>query len=129
MFMKKIVAVMAIYLGLISSVAIAFPSVYPTGTLIYKPEKAWSGYNLVGPSWWGEANTYLVDMNGNIVKEWPGLMGHSAKMLPNGNITGQFGSTKKAFAHQLDWDGNVVWKYDGAYTSHDINREGSSVGY
>jgi len=103
--------------------------VYPTGTLIYKPEKCWNGYNLIGPSWWGDASTYLVDMNGNIVKEWKGLIGHSAKMLPNGHIMGQYGSIKKAYAHQLDWDGNIVRSYKGAYMSHDMNKESFPAGY
>lgn len=116
-------------MALIPSLVSSFPSVYPTGTLIYKPEKAWGGYNLIGPSWWGDASTYMVDMNGKVVKEWKGLLGHSAKILPGGHISGQFGTIKKATAHVLDWDGNVIWKYDGAYNSHDINREGNPVGY
>ena len=127
--LKKTLTRWAACMALAPSLAFSFPSVYPTGTLIYQPEKAWSGYNLVGPSWWGDSSTYLVDMNGNIVKEWKGLMGHSAKMMPGGYITGQYGGLKTAKARQLDWDGNVVWKYDGAYMSHDMNREGNPVGY
>ena len=110
-------------------VLFAAPSVFPTGTTIYKPEKCWNGFNLIGPSWWGRHSTYLADMNGNVMKTWEGLMGHSAKMLPGGHITGQYGQRKMAVPHQLDFEGNVVWKYDGAYVSHDVQREGNPVGY
>ena len=34
-------------LGLISSVAFGYPTVYPTGTTIYDPDNAYSGYILV----------------------------------------------------------------------------------
>jgi hypothetical protein len=112
------------------TLALASPSIYPTGTTIYKPEKCWSGFNLVGPSWWGKQHsTYLTDMNGNVVKIWDKLIGHSAKMLPGGYVTGQYGERKKGILHQLDFDGNVVWKYDGAYANHDVQREGNPAGY
>jgi hypothetical protein len=79
-------------------------------------------------SWWG-GHTYLIDMNGNIVKEWPGLIGHTAYLLPGGQIIGQTGGPKKAHLRQIDWEGNEVWAFDGAYMSHDMNREGFPAGY
>ena len=130
--MKKFLIMSAICLLALTFIPVtilASPTDYPTGTTIYKPEKCWNGFNLIGPSWWGKHSTYLTDMNGNVLKTWKGLMGHSAKMLPGGYIMGQYGSRKKAISHQLDFNGNVVWKYEGAFASHDIQREGNPVGY
>ena len=42
-------------------------NVYPTGTTIYDPEKAWNGYTLMQCQGIGAV---LVDMNGNVVKVW-----------------------------------------------------------
>ena len=47
----------------------AFPSVFPHGTTIYKPEKCWSGFTVFGVETAGEG-CVLIDMNGNVVKEW-----------------------------------------------------------
>jgi len=91
--------------------AMAMPTVYPTGVTVYKPEKTWDGFTLIGPSWWDSGNsTYLVDMNGKVVKEWDKLLGHSAKMLPGGMVQGQYGERKKAYLNILDFDGNIVRK-------------------
>lgn len=42
-------------------------NVYPMGTTIYDPEKAWSGYTLMQCQGIGAV---LVDMNGNVKKVW-----------------------------------------------------------
>jgi len=75
---KKIVAGVAV--GLVVCVAfvqLAFgwPSVYPTGVIIYNPEKAFNGYTLfsmgspkgiIEP--YGKPHSaYLIDMSGNVV--------------------------------------------------------------
>ena len=129
MFCTQMIARSALIVLFFTSLpAAAVPTVFPTGTTIYKPDKAYNGYNLVGMSWWG-GDTYLVDMNGNTLKVFEGLIGHSAYILPGGYILGQTGSVKKAHAEQRDWDGNVVWRFEGAYMSHDMNREGFPAGY
>ena len=43
------------------------PSVFPTGTTIYNPEKCWNGYTLMPISGVGAV---LIDMNGKVVKVW-----------------------------------------------------------
>jgi hypothetical protein len=128
------------------------PSVYPTGTTIYYPEKCWNGYTLFpsemhhNPS----RGAVLVDMNGNEVKRWKGLDGFPNKMLPNGHVLGSTGirNTKYGYQDMLDlvekdWDGNTVWKFDNyelivdprqkprlmARQHHDYQREGNPVGY
>ena len=45
------------------------PSVFPMGTTIYDPEKAWSGYTIMPIVGTGAV---LIDMNGNVVK--PGVI-------------------------------------------------------
>jgi len=40
---------------ILPSTVFSYPSVYPTGTTIYKPEKCWNGYTIMsnnpGPLW------------------------------------------------------------------------------
>lgn len=57
------------------------PSVYPTGTTIYDPEKAWSGYTLMPVSGIG---AILIDMNGNVIKVWKDFQGFPNKLLKGG---------------------------------------------
>ena len=123
-----------------------YPTIFPTGTLIYNKEKAWSGYTIY-PSAKG---ALLIDMNGREVQLWAGLGGFPNKILPGGYVLGNTGTRpgKKAFQDQLDlvqvdWDGNIVWKFDHteyiedegyepkwiARQHHDFQREGSTVGY
>lgn len=40
------------------------PSVHPTGTIVYKPEKCFNGYTLF-PAF--EHGATLIDMNGGVV--------------------------------------------------------------
>lgn len=123
-----------------------YPSVFPTGTLIYNKEKAFNGYTLY-PS---KKGALLIDMNGNEVKLWAGLGGFPNKLLPGGQVFGTTGARKSKLAYQdqldlvqVDWDGHIVWKFDHteliqdpgkepsyqARQHHDFQREGSSTGY
>ena len=49
-----------------------YPSVYPTGTTIYDPEKCWNGYTIFQAK---EVGATLIDMNGCEVQLWQGLHG------------------------------------------------------
>jgi hypothetical protein len=88
----------------------------------------------------------LIDMQGNIVKEWP-LMAVPAKMLPDGNVLGMamtmfpvngppIGGLQAMV--QVDWYGNEKWRWSGplsapvlggARVHHDFQRDGNAVGY
>ncbi|MCP4753716.1 MAG: thioredoxin [Proteobacteria bacterium] len=124
-----------------------FPSVYPTGTTIYEPGKCWNGYTVFPAH---DVGATLVDMNGNVVKQIPGLSGFPTKVLPGGFIMGSTGERNPKYGFQdeldlvqVDWDGNIVWKFakyelvrDGrskakwmARQHHDYQREGNPVGY
>jgi hypothetical protein len=128
------------------------PTVFPTGTTIYAPEKCWNGYTLF-PAELHRNHGYgavLVDMNGNSVNRWPGLDGFPNKMLPGGHIMGSTGIRNMKYGYQdmvdlveVDWAGNIVWKFDKydlikdprqkprwmARQHHDYQREGNPVGY
>ena len=82
------------------------PTVYPTGTTIYDPEKCWNGYTLY-QSTLHQPNSngaVLVDMNGNVVNRWRGLDGMPNKMLPGGYVLGSSGvrNAKYGFQDMLD---------------------------
>jgi len=121
-------------------------NVYPTGTTIYDPEKAWNGYTLMQCQGIGAV---LVDMNGNVVKVWKDVQGFPNKLLPGGYVMGSLGLRDPKYGYQdqtdvvqVDWDGKVVWKFDHkelvdddgdkrwiARQHHDYQREGNPVGY
>ena len=127
-------------------------SVYPTGTTIYNPTKCWNGYTVFQSKMHGGANAaaVLIDMNGNIVNMWKHLDGFPNKMLPGGMILGSSGVRDPKYGFQdmldlvqVDWNGNVVWKFNQyelisdpdqkptwmARQHHDYQRQGSPAGY
>jgi hypothetical protein len=112
----------------------AFPSVFPHGTTIYKPDKAYNGYTIFSVD---HVGTFLVDMRGNVVREWKGVgHDHPAKMMPGGHIMGPAGNEGRLLGHDdandmviADWDGKVTWSFPKAGMHHDFQREGNPVGY
>ncbi len=127
-------------------------SIYPTGTTIYDPAKCWNGYTVFqAPPMQARAlGAVLIDMNGNVVNRWQGLHGFPNKMLPGGYIMGSTGMRNPKYGFQdmldlvqLDWEGNIVWKFNKhelikdprqkpiwmARQHHDYQREGNPVGY
>ena len=123
------------------------PSIFPTGTTIYDPAKAWSGYTVFDTP--NEQGAVMIDMNGNLLRRWPEVAAAPGpfRLLPGGDLIG--GSARRrphqeAFALlQVNWKGEVVWKFDRtelvdqtgkpstwmARQHHDWQREGSAVGY
>ena len=92
-----------------------YPTVFPTGVLVYNKEKAYNGYTIY-PSAKG---ALLIDMNGNEVNLWAGLGGFPNKILPGGYVMGTTGERGGKYAYQdqldlvqVDYDGNIVWKFD-----------------
>ena len=125
----------------------AYPTVYPTGTTVYNPERCWNGYTVFPAK---KAGAALIDMNGSLVQLWKGLDGQPNKILPGGFIMGSTGLRNLKYGYQdmldlcqLDWGGNVVLKFNQyerikdprskpvwmARQHHDYQREGNPVGY
>ena len=128
------------------------PTVYPTGTTIYDPEKCWNGYTLFQAELHRKNGfgAVLIDMNGNVVNRWKGLDGMPNKMLPGGVIIGSTGVRNFKYGYQdmldlvqVDWDGRILWKFERyervkdprqkprwmVRQHHDYQREGNPVGY
>ncbi|WP_461671131.1 aryl-sulfate sulfotransferase, partial [Mycobacterium tuberculosis] len=97
-----------------------------------------------------DTGALLIDMNGKEVHLWKGLRGFPNKLLPGGHVLGstaerdpQYGFQDEKNLVQVDWDGNIVWKFDQyewiedpgceaqymARQHHDYQREGNPVGY
>jgi hypothetical protein len=94
---------------------------------------AQQGYTLMAPEFW--KTTYLIDMDGKVVKTWESdcFPGHSAYLLPNGNLlrTGQIDGPAFGFVpgaggrvQEFTWDGELIWDYkfesDRRLPHHDV---------
>lgn len=129
---------------LMAATVMASPSVYPTGTTIYDPARAYNGYVLIsyeaeglygkvdnrehykGKKW--DFNTlpssddtdeiFLIDMNGTVVHRWKddGTTNKKVRLLPNGHLLSISHSTKRVV--EYDWDNNIVWKYQTELGPH-----------
>src|SRR6188508_1509587 len=69
------------------ALAAAAQSVYPTGTTVYDPARAWNGYTVLSPL--GTQAVVVIDMNGKVVKQWDGFVnsaGGPARVFPNGVV-------------------------------------------
>ena len=103
--------------ALVSAIVLAGPSIYPTGTTIYDPALAWNGYTVISPL--GTQAAIVIDMNGNIVKQWDGYVssaGGPARVFPGGVIVGAAGANpprqESLELVQRDFDGKVLWRFD-----------------
>jgi hypothetical protein len=123
-------------------------SVYPTGTTIYNPDRAWNGYTVLSPL--QTQAVLVIDMNGNVVKQWEGFnnsAGGPARIFPDGVVMSASGSRpprqESLELIQRDFEGNVIWRFgrneqvqlnDGttvwsARQHHDWQREDFPAGY
>ena len=124
------------------------PSVYPTGTTLYDPQRTWSGYTVLSPL--ATPAVIVIDMNGNVVKRWEGYdnsAGGPARVLPGGEVIAAVGARaphqESLELVQRDFDGNILWRFghnlevqapDGTMTwalrqHHDWQREDYPAGY
>ena len=146
--MKRLVLVIAAVV-LTPSLLLTYQSVFPTGTTVFHPDKTWSGYTVFDVGNQMGQGTMLIDMNGNLVKQWTAVAAvpSPARILPGGYLVG--GSHLRSPYQeapeliQVDWDGEIVWQFDRtelveedgaeprwmARQHHDWQREGSPAGY
>lgn len=93
-----------------------YPSVFPTGTTVYNPEKCWNGYTIFQAK---EVGALLINMNGGEVRLWKGMHGFPNRIYPGGYVLGTRGERNTAYGMQdmvdliqVDWEGNVVWEFN-----------------
>ena len=105
-------------------------SVYPTGTTIYDPDRAWNGYTVLSPL--GTQAVLVIDMNGTLVQHWDGYnnsAGGPARVLPGGFVMAASGVNpphqESLELVQRDFAGAVVWRFSRAEQIK--TREGSTI--
>jgi len=126
--------------------ASAEPSVYPTGTTIYDPARAYNSYVLFAG---GDDVSRLVDLTGKVAREWKytgqpvafidpaltdGARGHvfvtleSAEGRGTDLTPGRAQTRVRKTVGEVDWDGKPVWSFGSAAPGgvarqhHDISR-------
>jgi hypothetical protein len=123
---KTVAAALAIAL---TGVAIAGPSVYPDGTTRYDPTRAENDFVIFTG---GDNIARLIDLNGQVVKQWKdagilstlldpaltgGQRGHVLVTLDleKGNgldlVPGRMGNQVSKTIGEQDWNGNTVWRF------------------
>ena len=101
----------------------AYPSVYPTGVTRYDPDKAYNGYILLPmvTNYGASAEVIrepdyarLLDMNGNLVKDWPEVNSWQRyRLQPNCSIMAiEEGEVEGLNAIvEFDWNGDELWRW------------------
>ncbi|HKE82554.1 MAG TPA: aryl-sulfate sulfotransferase [Vicinamibacterales bacterium] len=108
----------------------AAQTVYPTGTTIYDPERAWNGYTVLSPL--ATPAVVVIDMNGDVVKRWEGFndsAGGPARVLPGGVVIAASGAhpphQESLELVERDFDGKVLWQF--SKSEQITTREGSTI--
>lgn len=92
------------------------PSIFPTGTTIYKPEGTYNSYVLYDGR---DGRSFLIDMNGNLVHTWP-YTGFPVEMIDphiNDGARGHIICQKEPEIYScenlliVDWDANIIWEW------------------
>lgn len=123
-------------------------TVFPTGTTIFDPDRAWSGFTVLSPL--ATPAVPVIDMNGAIVKRWDGFnnsAGGPARVLPGGYVIAANGARppnqESLEVVERNFDGEVQWRFsrneevtaaDGqkiwaARQHHDWQRQDFPAGY
>ena len=143
--MKRTLSIVALC---VCAASLAAQTVYPTGTTIYDPARAWSGYTVLSPL--QTQAVIVIDMNGNVVKQWDGFVnsaGGPARVFPGGFVMAANGTNtprqESLELLQRDFDGKIRWRFDrneeiqtrdgktiwSARQHHDWQREDYPAGY
>jgi len=130
------------------SATLVAQSVFPTGTTIFDPDRAWAGFTVLSPL--ATPAVPVIDMNGTIVKRWDGFnnsAGGPARVLPGGYVIAASGARppnqESLELVERDFDGKTLWSFsrneeitaaDGqkiwaARQHHDWHREDFPGGY
>ncbi len=119
----------ALAIAVLPHLAASAPSVYPTGTTLYDPVRAYNSFVLFTG---GDNIAHLIDLNGNSVHEWKDAAGHSTAIDPaltggrKGHvfltlemaegkgtdlIPGQINRRIAKTIGEVDWQGRPVWTF------------------
>ena len=122
---KRHTFLFGLLLSTASSLALAYQSTQgPTGVLQYDRHKASPGYTMFTPA----TTTYLIDMQGRVVKSWDWARAGDTQLLENGHLlrleglppaeirSGLNWGGVAGMVSEYDWDGKLVW-------THEINTE------
>jgi len=139
-------ALAALACAVLVDAAMASPSVFPTGTTRYDPGKAYNSFVLFTG---GDDVTRLIDLDGNVVREWkyrgfppvfldPALVGGKrghilitlASVAGSGTdlVPGRVSPRIAKTIGEVDWDGNTHWTFGDqapggrAQQHHDVVR-------
>jgi len=91
-----------------------YPSIHPTGVTIYDPARCWNGYTVFKEKRWGAAHRH----DGGEVQLWKELHGMPNRILPGAphrqHRRTQYGLRQPGRIDliQVDWDGNIVWRFN-----------------
>lgn len=110
--------------------AVVIDKKVPTG-VFHNPTKTYNGYTLFAPV--RAPYVWLIDMNGTVVHKWemPFPRGLYAELLPGGNVLYAGHNPEDKVADfigcsgelvEVDWDGNVVWRYADGYMHDGFRR-------
>ncbi len=140
--------VAAAVLTLACATTCAAPTVFPTGTTIYKPAETWNGFTVL--SILDTPAVIVIDMNGHVVKRWDDFnvsAGGPARLLPGGVVIATAGANpghqEAVQLVQRDFAGKELWRFDhleqiknpqgesmwSARLHHDWQREDFPAGY
>ena len=128
-------------LALLATKAWSFPTVFPHGVTLYNPKKCWGGYTVFPTEAEGEGSV-LIDMNGNVVKQWKAMSNteHPVKILKGGYIMGATNSAPgkkgRTWADKdsadlsiMDFNGKIIRNIPLAGMHHDYQVASSPTGY
>ena len=90
---RRLLTAAAAVIVLAYAMTLTAQSVYPTGTTIYDPGRAWNGYTVLSPL--ATQAVLVIDMNGNVVKRWENFnnsAGGPARVLPGGVVIAASGA-------------------------------------
>ena len=92
----------------------------------HNKDKAYNGFTIYPVS--GTEEILLLNMSGVIVHRWEGIDADRVRLLPSGNILVLHGSKNlikqepwaslRKRISEYDWNGKLVWKYDGESVLH-----------
>ena len=135
-------------LSLASFTTSAAPTVFPTGTTIYKPADTWNGFTVL--SILDTPAVIVIDMNGHVVKRWDGFnvsAGGPARIMPGGILMATSGANpghqESTALVQQDFNGKELWSFNhieqiknpqgemvwSARQHHDWQRDDFPAGY